>query len=304
MIKILFAPTSRCDRGCKHCMFSSTMAGSDIRPILARELLLELAALRGEKKIVVTGGGEPLLWPWLFEFIWQALGDERNKVVLVTSEERLRFSLPYLLRVNSEVNIKLTVDFDRHEAIHGLMSILAEERFQLWAVQAEQNYVHNSFLRDATLVEEETDLADHFLIRSCTAEEEYRYGREFDIVSIRPQTLALHGRGRALYQGIEAPRLMRRFTSVEASCCEFTDRERNHNMLHVNEAGEIYPCEGAQFGHQALRLGKLGEDRLSGLFAKKQKVIAEANRRYFTQPGFDPNPCVICAGKAKPQEWY
>ncbi len=62
LIDIQIFITSRCDRGCRHCMFkSNNIDPIDFNPDMAELLVKRLAESNTKAIIHLTGGGEPLM---------------------------------------------------------------------------------------------------------------------------------------------------------------------------------------------------------------------------------------------------
>lgn len=333
MIDVTIAPTNYCDRGCAHCMCDSTASGEAIRPTIARLLPLELSMMKGEKILTISGGGEPVLWPWLPELVWELTGDWRNRdIVIVTSgcrdecdsgyrtmmrlgsircrrispnisftpynkssEERLRFSLPILQKISGFVAIKVTADFAQSSVTQEVLRVLDEMGYELKMLTADLHYSDRIFrsMRRKKLVEEEVDYAYHYLTRPTIIEEEYRKGHELDSIMISPQTLTIRGRGRSLYKGGEGLLEASQFTHVPSKCSEFRKDEKE--TLLIDARGGIYPCCGGLYGVDWMKLGELGKDRLWRALGRKPEVMQEALRRFLTYPaGLEENLCDMC----------
>jgi len=67
-IHVQFCPTNRCDSACSFCSCSNRERNAE----MSKEQMLEIShdlSVIGTKAVTITGGGEPLLFPHLSEFI-------------------------------------------------------------------------------------------------------------------------------------------------------------------------------------------------------------------------------------------
>ena len=337
MISVLVMPTARCDRGCSHCEFDSGTLGESISPSLLSTLPREFGRLGpGEKHFCITGGGEPLLYPWTPKLIWGVLQDRRNWVDLVTSgcvdeddtgyrsleiitdafrsarfrtylsynafmpkaDERLRFTLPLLRKINGLVAIKVAMSYLDRSPMERLQSLLEEmgygnriimpERALSRRVMeriTEEKYLSEFADFSHTVYFRENDFTDDGSLNDgfCSYEKH--------LVSVKAQTLLIEGRADKLAPSIEdlmqhtSPR--KRCNYLRGGCSQF---------LRIDYTGAIYPCAlETPKPNPLLRIGMLGEIPLWEAMSRREEVLERARERVFLSPtGFHSNPCGYC----------
>lgn len=332
--RILVHVNRYCDRGCRHCMFDSTTEGDSMSPRLASVLPLELAMMSGEKSITISGGGEPLLWPWLDDLVWQLITDRRNKVHLITSgcrnkydtgyrmlwylsgirtarivpelsftpynatsEERLRFTLPLLQQINGRVTVKITSDYTSHGVVEDVATLLQDMGFErgLIAIHAE-GYPLRYYRKPGRekWIEEDANLADQHFLKDWETQE------EADDHAYTKRIVGVYSQSVGLIG--RAKELYK--GSIEKSP-EFTHIQRmcpwiwwgnTGSLLTVEPDGNIYPCSSRLYGEAAahLSLGKLGETRLYQALANREALAEKIRRRYITSEDFDLDLCETC----------
>lgn len=81
--------TQRCNRGCIHCFSMANAKGSDFTVMMAQQLVDSILREGYERiQVTITGGGEPLMNPWLPEIVetlFRGLGNRLSYLGIVTS---------------------------------------------------------------------------------------------------------------------------------------------------------------------------------------------------------------------------
>lgn len=330
-IRLLIHLNRYCDRGCKHCMFATTTEGDSLSPRLASIIPIELAALSGEKSITLTGGGEPLLWPWLCHLLYSVLIDGRNKVHLITSgcrneydtgyrmlsilsrnrtpnlvpyisfspynptsEKRLRFTLPFLMKISGRVVVKLTSDYTTHQTTETVAEILQDMGYRRDIIVVDSGLGRGYYRKPGyeEWIVEDANLTDQLFYREKTEEEMGQSYYLYPHVEVYSQALLLAGRGKDLYKGTvwDSPS----FTQIPRRCPTIWNDRLDRVTLEPD--GYFYPCSSTLQGEEAahLRIGKLGEMRLSEVLARREAMAERIRRRYITLEEFDLNICETC----------
>lgn len=86
MLNVVLMPTDVCHRHCKFCSMRSTGRGDVLPQETAAEIVRQIASFKScDKRICITGGGEPLEYPPLPELFKMALATDISVLSLVTS---------------------------------------------------------------------------------------------------------------------------------------------------------------------------------------------------------------------------
>ena len=83
IISTHISPTSHCNLSCSYCSVAKRNRHYQIKLPVIQDYVLKLKT-RGLKAVILTGGGEPLLYPRFNELVWW-LKEEGLKVALITN---------------------------------------------------------------------------------------------------------------------------------------------------------------------------------------------------------------------------
>ncbi len=83
IISTHISPTSKCNLSCSYCSVAKRNRHYQIRLLVIQDYVRKLKT-RGLKAVILTGGGEPLLYPRFNELVWW-LKEEGLKVALITN---------------------------------------------------------------------------------------------------------------------------------------------------------------------------------------------------------------------------
>jgi len=325
MIELLVSPTARCDRGCSHCMYDSNVLGESISPSVLSTLPREFSRLgKGEKRFCVTGGGEPLLYPWTPKLIWEVMQDRRNWVDLVTSgctdendsgnrslqlitdifrsarlnsylsfnvynktaEARVRYTLPLLRKINGLVTFKVAMSYEDRSPIEQLDGILLSMGYRPRLIEVRKPLSKRALrcLGEPEYLGELSDFSDQIYFR----DNDFVDPSLEDGFCYYTQQLIRVRPQNLLIEG-RAEKLAPTFEELLKHTsirrhCAY-QRESRDELLSINHTGAIYPCSMDMVcPDPELQLGVLGETPLWKALALRKEKIAKARRRTLLSP--------------------
>jgi MoaA/NifB/PqqE/SkfB family radical SAM enzyme len=331
MKDIIIVPTARCDRGCRHCMFDATPYGESISPSILSSLPREIRRLGpGEKTICITGGGEPLLYPWLPELVSELFRDRDNLVNLVTSgcrneqdtgyraleeitsnirgsklqihlsfnafnptsEERLRFTLPLARKLNGHVTIKVALSYADTSPIATIDSVLTSMGYKdsIKVVVGKRSALNAS---DSNSLAEYSDFSDSLYFRENDFDpsDPWQGYSHYGSQIVTVEPHNLRFEGR-LDSIVDDFDEIFEHTSLKPRCPFLHDEDE---ALLIDSTGCIYPCVMVlPSNDRSLAIGLLGETPLWEALRARENMLTKMRERVFRNGKLHSNSCGYC----------
>ncbi len=331
-VEVIILPTVQCHRGCAFCGMDSTCKGIHMRKTwipMVIEQIVELGDVC--KSVFVSGLGEPLEYPWLLELMQGLLQTQAGNISFMTSGcknqkeigydnlvalsqlrdprvnptisisnvhpwvsiQRMRFSVPFLEQISTQINVKL-IDgkYPRKPTRLAIAALLYWSLCKL----GYSEYLPKEEM--AKLPEEHQKRLKSEMQRQGLLLKNARIEADEDGFAIYPSHLMTYmvrsmiRVGRAI-DYLDLPR--EGGTFGKNPICSVFDGSCEHRLLYIHADGRIFPCDCVGWDDK-MSLGHISDISLKEALELREPLLEKAFGNYIASPAILPDRfrCTRC----------